>query len=277
MDYRFIDLHTHTTNSDGELTSRELLAEAKKIGIEIIAITNHDTVEGLAEASAAAEEIGIGFIPGIEISTQEKEEVHMLGLGVDCRNEALRKCCDDFAENRVRRAELICAFLATKGIRVDLEEVRSISGGVIIARPHFAEYLVRHKHVASQKEAFERYLNTPAFHAAVTRKKPTPQEAIELIHGAGGKAVLAHPGLLKKNWQEMEVFVQELKAAGLDGIEAIYQKYTPSMEKQFLELAKRYDLEVSCGSDYHGIHVKPDVPLGMKLDMEKYKDVKFCV
>ena len=277
MNSIMIDLHTHTTNSDGELTPRELLAQAKSIGCSLVAITDHDTVGGIAEGRRAAEELGIDFVPGIEISTQEQEEVHMLGYDIDETNEALCKCCQEFADSRARRAELICDFLATKGIKVELEEVRAISGGTIIGRPHFAEYLERHGYVPNRKEAFSRYLNTPAFHAAVTRQKPSPQEAIALIHRAGGKAVLAHPGLLKKNWYEVEVFIRELKEAGLDGIECIYQKHTPATEKRFLEMAKKYDLTIGCGSDFHGVHVKPDVPLGMKVDMEKYKDVNFCV
>lgn len=272
-----IDLHTHTTNSDGELTSYELLSQAKAIGCSLIAITNHDTVEGITEARKIAAEIGIEFLSGIEISTQELEEVHILGLGIDETNENLRKCCQEFAEHRIKRAKLVCDFLATKGIRVDLEEVRNISGGTIIGRPHFAEYLVRHGHVPNQPEAFARFLNTPAFHAAVTRKKPSPEKAIELIRGAGGKAVLAHPGLLKKNWYEVEEFIKTLKEAGLDGVECIYQKHTPATEKRFLEIAKKYGLATSCGSDFHGIHVKPDVPLGMTIDNERLAGVPLIV
>jgi predicted metal-dependent phosphoesterase TrpH len=135
----------------------------------------------------------------------------------------------------------------------------------------------RNGYVANCPEAFARYLNTPAFHAEVNRQKPSPEEAIELIHGAGGKAVLAHPGLLKKNWYEVEMFIKTLKEAGLDGVECIYQKHTPATEKRFLEIAKRYDLATSCGSDFHGVHVKPDVPLGMEINVERCKDVELCV
>ena len=120
-----IDLHTHTINSDGELTPYELLAQAKAIGCTRIAITDHDNIGGIAEARKAAEEIGIEFIPGIEISTQEKEEVHMLGLGVDETNEALRRKCQEFADSRERRAELICGFLNRRSIPVTMEEERN--------------------------------------------------------------------------------------------------------------------------------------------------------
>ena len=272
-----IDLHTHTINSDGELTPYELLAQAKAIGCTRIAITDHDNIGGIAEARKVAEEIGIEFIPGIEISTQEKEEVHMLGLGIDETNEALRQKCQEFADSRERRAELICGFLNRRNIPVTMEEIREVAAGEVIGRPHFALYMERNGYVANCPEAFARYLNTPAFHAEVNRQKPSPEEAIELIHGAGGKAVLAHPGLLKKNWYEVEMFIKTLKEAGLDGVECIYQKHTPATEKRFLEIAKKYNLATSCGSDFHGIHVKPDVPLGMKVTPERFLNVPLII
>lgn len=272
-----IDLHTHTTYSDGELAPYELLSQAQSIGCTLIAITDHDTVSGIAEGRRAAKELGLRFVPGIEISTQEKEEVHILGYEIDETNEALCKACQEFAGSRARRAEAICDFLATKGIVVDMEEIRSISGGEIIGRPHFAAYLEMHGYVPNRKEAFARYLNTPSFHAAVTRQKPSPQEAIDLIHHAGGKAVLAHPGLLKKNLYEVEVFIKELKEAGLDGIECLYNRHTPSQTRKFLELALKYELKTGCGSDFHGVHVKPDVALGMKVDGNLYAGVSLIV
>lgn len=272
-----IDLHTHTIYSDGELTPFELLSEAKATGIELIAITDHDNIGGIAEARKVSSEIGIGFIPGIEISTQEKEEVHMLGLGIDETNEALRQKCQEFADSRERRAELICGFLNRRNIPVTMEEIREVAAGEVIGRPHFALYMERNGYVANCPEAFARYLNTPAFHAEVNRQKPSPEEAVALIHQAGGKAVLAHPGLLKKNWYEVEVFIKELKEAGLDGVECIYQKHTPATEKRFLEIAKRYGLATSCGSDFHGVHVKPDVPLGMKVNVTRLAGVPLVV
>ena len=261
-----IDLHTHTTYSDGELTPRELLEKAKSIGCKLIAVTDHDTISGLAEARAVAEELGIAFVPGVEISTQEREEVHMLGLGIDENNELLRAKCQEFRECREKRAELICTFFERRGIHIAMEEIRRDAEGKVIARPHFAAYLVKHGFVGNTKEAFDRYLNTSDFHKEVSRVKPTPEEAIELIHQAGGKAILAHPGLLKKNWEERDFFIAALKRAGLDGMECYYDKHTPADTDKFLGLAKKYSLKTSCGSDFHGIHVKPDVELGMRWD-----------
>ncbi len=269
-----IDLHTHTTYSDGELTPYELMTKAKSIGCTRIAITDHDTVAGIAEGRKAALELGIDFISGIEISTQEQEEVHILGYGIDETNELLCQKCQEFAESRAKRAEKICEFLACHGIHVDLDEVCNIAGGEVIGRPHFAEYLEKHGYVSSRKEAFSRYLNTYAFHQAVKRQKPTPEEAIQLIHQVGGKAVLAHPGLLKKNSMEVDLFIATLKRAGLDGIECIYNKHTPSQTEKFLALARKYNLKTGCGSDFHGEHVKPDVELGMCWDEKLESEYK---
>ena len=272
-----IDLHTHTTYSDGELTPYELISKAKELGCTLLAITDHDTVAGIPEARRAAAELGVPFVAGIEISTQEKEEVHMLGLGIDENNEKLRRSCQEFAKSRARRAELICEFFARRNIPVEMEEIRQIAAGEVIGRPHFAEYLERHGYVHSRPEAFERYLNTPAFHAEVTREKPSPEDAIELIHQAGGVAVLAHPGQLKKNAGEVETFVAKLKAAGLDGIECLYNKHTPSQTAFFLELAEKYGLKTACGSDFHGVHLKPDVELGMEYNTQISKGIQLVV
>lgn len=272
-----IDLHTHTHYSDGELTPQELMEQAASIGCKLIAVTDHDTVSGIAEAREAAAAHGIKFVAGVEISTQEREEVHMLGLGIDENNELLRAKCKVFRECREKRAELICEFFARRGIDVSMEEIRRDAEGKVIARPHFAAYLVKHGYVGSTKEAFDRYLNTQDFHKEVTRVKPTPEEAIELIHQAGGKAVLAHPGQLKKNWEEREFFIATLKRAGLDGLECYYDKHTPADTDRFLALAKKFRLGTSCGSDFHGIHVKPDVKLGMHYDSSHCPEVPLVV
>ncbi len=274
---RMIDLHTHTVYSDGQYTPFRLMEKAKSIGCNLIAITDHDTVAGIAEGRKAAEEFGIKFVSGIEISTQEQEEVHILGYEIDETNTTLRRCCQEFAENRAKRAELICEFFARRGMDIPLDEIQRIAGGEIIGRPHFAAYLKTHGYVTSIKEAFSRYLDTHAFHQEVERKKPTPKEAVALIHSAGGKAVLAHPGLLKRSFAEVDVFVAGLKQAGLDGIECIYSKHTPSQTEKFLALAEKYQLKTGCGSDFHGEQVKPDVELGMSWSDGKYKGCQLIV
>ena len=266
-----LDLHTHSTASDGQYSPADMVKKAKDAGLELYAITDHDTVDGQEEAIKKARELGVNYITGIEISTQEGEEIHMLGLGIDPYNDALLKQCQSFKEDRVNRGKKIVAFLKEKGIAISLEKVQKIAGNASLGRPHFAQFLVEQGYVNTRREAFDRYLNTSEFCRRTERIKPSPEEAITLIHQAGGKAVLAHPGLLKmgKKWQEN--LIAKLAAAGLDGIECFYQKHTFIQTKFYLKLAKKNDLAITCGSDFHGEKVKPNVPFGMELD-EKYRE-----
>ena len=261
----YIDLHVHTTASDGQYTPTEIISKAKALGLEKIAITDHDTVDGIAEAKLAASELGVEFIPGIEVSTQDTEEVHILGLNIDYENPELVETCRVYAESRAKRAEKICEYLGTKRIKVLLEDVQKIAGDGVIGRPHFAQYLQEQGHVKSCDEAFRKYLNTKEFNKYTERKKPTPEEAIALIHKAGGKAFLAHPGVLKMGWKEVELLIERLKAVGLDGIECYYSRHTKPQIERFLELAEKYDLQVSAGSDFHGEKIKPDIKLGYEF------------
>ncbi len=266
-----LDLHTHSTASDGQYSPREMVQKAKAAGLELYALTDHDTVAGQAEAIEAAKELGVNYVPGIEISTHDGEEIHMLGLYIDPCNEELIAKCQYFMEDRLGRGERIISFLQEKGIAITLEEVQALAGEGSLGRPHFAEFLQGHGYVKSRQEAFDRYLNTREFHQKTDRLKPSPEEAIALIHQAGGKAVLAHPGLLKmgKRWQES--LISGLTEAGLDGIEAFYHKHTFMQTKYYKKLANQYGLAVSCGSDFHGEKVKSNVPFGMELD-EQYRD-----
>ncbi len=261
-----IDLHTHSTVSDGQYTPTELIRLAKQANLEVIALTDHDTVDGIKEAREAAGQLGQPFIAGIEISTRKEEEIHMVGLGIDEDHPALIAETKKLMEDRANRGAVITEYLRALGISVDYEEVKAMAGEGSVGRPHFAQYLQKHGYVRSRQEAFDRYLNTPSFHKATDRILPPPEEAIELIHLSGGKAVLAHPGLLKmgKSWQED--FICRLKECGLDAIEAYYSKYSKAQEKYYRALAKRYDLKISVGSDFHGEKVKPDVKLGMELE-----------
>ena len=261
----YLDLHVHTTASDGQYTPAEIISKAKDLGLEMIAITDHDTVDGIAEAKAAALELQVNFIPGIEISTQDTQEVHILGLSIDYKNPQLAETCREYARSRENRAEKICEYLGTKRIKVVLEEIQKIAGDGVIGRPHFAKYLEENGYVKNREEAFRKYLDTKEFKKYTDRKKPAPEEAIALIHKAGGKAFLAHPGLLKMGWGEVELFISRLKLAGLDGIECYYSRHTKPQVEGFLELAKKYDLLVSAGSDFHGEKVKLDIKLGYRI------------
>ena len=262
----YIDLHTHTTASDGQYTPSELVTMAKEKNIELLSITDHDTVSGLEEAVEAAHRCNIDFIPGIEISTHMGVEIHILGFYVDYKNKILVEKCEEYERSRSNRAIRICDYLNGIGIPVVLDEVKEYAGDGSIGRPHFAQWLQEHDYVQTRKEAFSRYLDTPRFKAATERTKPTPEEAIELIHDAGGIAVMAHPGLLKLGRKNQESLIRTLKAAGMDGLECFYSKHEKKQEEYYLRLAREYGLKISCGSDFHGEKVKPDVSLGMKVN-----------
>lgn len=262
-----VDLHTHSTASDGQYHPRELVKMAKEHNLSLYALTDHDTIDGIAEARLAALQYDVNFIPGIEISTQLGEEIHILGLRIDETTPALIQACEEYKKSRLSRGQRIIDYLNSLGIPITRNDLPEKNDGSL-GRPHFAQYLQQNGFVRTRQEAFDRYLNTPAFHAATDRKKPTPQEAISLIHSAGGKAFLAHPGLLKmgKRWQES--LIAELREAGLDGLEVYYFKHTKNQVAFYRRLAIQNHLLCSCGSDFHGESVKPDVPFGMEIDAD---------
>ena len=268
-----LDLHTHSTASDGQYTPAELIQLASEKGLELFSITDHDSVSGLSEGKKEAEKHNIQFIPGIEISAQEDEEIHVLGYGIDHKNDLIVKCCEDFRNERLHRGGRICEFLKSKGIDIDMDSIREIAGDSNLGRPHFARYLIDKGYVSERKEAFDKYLDTPEFLEATRRKEPTIPQSIDIIHSAGGKAVLAHPAFIHKNNDELEDMIARLKEYGLDGIECFYSKHKKLQSDFYLELAYKYDLKTSCGSDFHGENVKADVKLGMDFDAEKYADI----
>lgn len=263
-----LDLHTHSTASDGQYSPSRLVEMAKEHALELYALTDHDTVDGIKEAKHRAEELGVNFIPGIEISTHKGEEIHMLGLYIDEDCKELIEACNEYMASRNGRGQRICAFLKEKGIDISEEEACQVAGSGSLGRPHFAAILQERGIVKTRQEAFERFLDTREFHEKTDRVKPSPKEAIDIIHKAGGLAVLAHPGLLKmgKRWQES--LIAELKRAGLDGIECFYNKHTHMQVKYYKRLARENGLMASCGSDFHGEKVKPNVPFGMTLSDE---------
>ena len=260
-----LDLHTHSTVSDGQYTPSELVEMAKKNELKMYALTDHDTIAGIEEARRRAGELGVNFISGIEISTHKGEEIHMLGLFIDEQCSDLINACQVYRERRIGRGERICAFLKEKGIEISKEELREIEEKASLGRPHFAKILQERGIVKTRQEAFSRYLDTAEFHRKTDGQKPAPEEAIEIIHRAGGLAVLAHPGLLKmgKRWQES--LIKGLKEAGLDGIESFYNKHTYMQKKYYRKLAEENGLMISCGSDFHGEKVNPNVNFGMEL------------
>ena len=270
-----IDLHTHSTASDGQHRPAELVGMAKAAGIQLYALTDHDTVDGLEEAGDTANELGVKWVSGIEISTQDVEEIHILGYGIDHHNERLVAACRKFRSDRNHRGERIRDYLAGIGIEIDLDEVRAgVQGN--LGRPHFAKYLVKHGVVSSTEEAFTWYLDTPAFKTATDRKKPSCGDAIELIHDAGGLAVLAHPGHYRMDREELSDLIGRLVGFGLDGIECFYYRHSEEQTEFCLEQMRRYGLKTGCGSDFHGESVKPGIPFGMEYDEKTFGNNLIC-
>ena len=256
-----MDLHMHSTASDGEHTPHELVSMAKAAGIAVMALTDHDTVNGIAEARAAAREAGIVFVPGVELSIDGWRELHMLGYGVDEKDAAFCAYLKALADDRVARGKRIVAYLAEMGVELSYEEILEQTNGVV-ARPHIAKEMVRRGYVKDVEEAFRKYLATEAFFRRDKRLRPSLKEGIEWIRAVGGVAVLAHPFSLKCTRGELDAIVKQAVSYGLGGLECEYSRYDEEKRVFLRDLAKKYGLIATRGSDYHGERVRPDVRLG---------------
>lgn len=261
------DLHTHTTASDGQYTPAELVALAKRRGLSVLAVTDHDTIAGVTEARQAGSALGLSVIRGVELSAKDYPNCHILGYSFRDGDTELARLCEKFRAGRDERKYRIVDFLREKGVDIDLAEVEEITGGEVIARPHFAQALVRRGYVSTNREAFDRYLDTEEFRRRVKRFKADAKTCVEAIQAAGGKASLAHPYQMGLSDEELDVLVGRLKGWGLDAIECYYPKYTPEQQEFYLHLAEKYQLHHTGGSDFHGEKVKPDVELAA-LDLK---------
>lgn len=256
----YIDLHTHSTASDGTYTPTELLDYAKEKDLKAIALTDHDTVSGIAEARVAAKKNSIELIPGIELSTEyEGRDIHMLGLNIDTENYYFQTYLKEFKESRdLRNIKMIEGL--QKEFDISVEKLTKRYPGRVLTRAHIAEYLFSEGYVDSITDAFTKYIgdNAPYF---IPREKITPFDAIRAIHESGGYAILAHPMIYHMKEKELERLARDLKKTGLDGIEAIYSTYRPYDEAFVRRLAKDLNLSITGGSDFHG-KIKPDLDLG---------------
>lgn len=258
-----IDLHAHTTASDGSSTPTELVALAKSVGLSAVAVTDHDTAGGCAEAVAAGADMGIEVVPGIEISVDYPQgEFHLLGYFIDYTHPEFLGRITYLQENRFNRNGVMLRKMREIGFDITMEDIEAESGGGQIGRPHMARALLKKGYVGSVQEAFDRYLaDGRPLH--VPKVKLSPKEAIDLVHLGGGVAVLAHPKFMEFPTEEgLDAEIAGLKEAGLDGLECYYSQHTEAETGQYLGLARKYGLAVTCGSDYHGVS-KPTVPLGV--------------
>jgi 3',5'-nucleoside bisphosphate phosphatase len=259
MSERIIDLHAHTTHSDGSDTPDELIAEARDADAMAVAITDHDTVAGLGEGRAAAAALGVEFIDGIEISAEYSPgTMHVLGYFINPDSADLQARLVELREARERRNPQIAERLQALGCAIAYEEVERLAGNQVVGRPHFARLLLERGYATSIQDAFDRFLGKGAA-AYVEKARLSPAAAIALIHQAGGVAVLAHPYQLKlATLEATEQLIVELAALGLDGVEAIYSRHSEDERRAYAEMARRHGLLITGGSDYHGTY-KPDL------------------
>ena len=254
------DLHTHSTASDGQYAPAALVEKAAGAGIQVLALTDHDTMSGTEEAIRAGKRWGVKVLRGVELGAAEDRHLHILGLDVGPGYPVLGALCEKLRAGRDERKYRIVDFLREKGVRISLEEVERQAGGEVVARPHFAQVMLRRGYVSSIREAFDCYLDTDEYQR-IERWKACAAECVAAIHADGGRAVLAHPYQLALPEDRLEELVAGLRNAGLDGIECWYPRHTPAMVCQYLSLAGRFGLAVSAGSDFHGEAIRPDTKL----------------
>lgn len=273
---RPIDLHVHSTCSDGTYSPTQLVDYAIRKGLAAFALTDHDSIDGLEEAiqyaaKLQAQQISEKFcaaapvipevIPGIELSTEyQGRDIHIVGLYIDYHSQPFLKKLQEFVDSRTNRNYKMCALLRQAGVSVTYEELLAAYPDSVITRAHYAAYLLEKGYVKSRQEAFDRYVgdHAPCY---VPREKITPAQAVHLILDAHGTPVLAHPIQYNMNKERLEGLIRELKEEGLMGIEAIYSTYTAADECQIRALATKYRLFISGGSDFHGAN-KPGLDLG---------------
>ncbi|OCL25559.1 phosphatase [Orenia metallireducens] len=243
-----IDLHIHTIASDGSFTPTELIEEAKRRDLSVIAVTDHDTVAGVEEAIKKGRELGIEVIPGIELTTYyQGERIDILGYCIDYKNDKLLEIIDNLQNSREVRAKQILDKLSDLDIKLDFDRLKEISGDTGVGRPHIARLMVEEGYVEAMQEAFDDYLEDggPAY---VPKYQLKPEDAISLIKGAGGIVVLAHPGIIDNNQIVKELIAYD----GLDGIEVYYSKHSEEETQYYLSLAQENNLIITGGSDCHG-------------------------
>lgn len=257
-----IDLHVHSTYSDGTLTPKELVCKAHEINLAAMALTDHDTINGIPEAIEAGKKYNVEVIPGIELSTfYNDKEIHIIGLYIQYMNHEFQKELESLRNVRRNRNIQMCRKFTELGMPLDYDEMEKKYNDAVITRAHFADFLLHKGYINSRNEAFDRYIgpNGPCY---VPRRKITPAEAITIIKAAGGVPILAHPVLYHFGKEQMSKLMDYLCNSGITGLEAIYSTYTMGEELEMKNIASERGLIISGGSDYHGAN-KPHIELGI--------------
>lgn len=256
-----VDLHVHTTASDGSYDPKYVVSMAAMQGLKAIAITDHDTMAGIQEAGEAGAMMNVTIIPGIEISSDyHGTDVHVLGYFLDENAQPLKEYEEWVRKTRRDRIEQMIQRLQKKGFDITMEQIEAANPGAVLGRPHIAQRLIEQGAVASVKEAFRRYLDTGRS-CYVPREKIPFTQAADLIHRCGGVAVLAHPLQYKYDRSKLEALVKDASMAGFKGMEIFYPGYDRADQERLFDLAEKYSLLPTGGSDFHGTS-KPDIQLG---------------
>ncbi|MDR2701477.1 MAG: PHP domain-containing protein [Spirochaetaceae bacterium] len=278
-----IDLHTHSSASDGDLSPSMLMEKAARLGLKALALTDHDTIAGLEEAKTAAGELNIRFIPGVELEIEPEfhipainGEFHLLGLGISGFSAEFLEALTFLAGARDRRNLEMVKRMNAAGIETEYDEIKAFAGGPegfkdgMVGRPHFGAFLISRKIVKNQEQAFRQWLGKgrPFY---VHREGLEFKKAVRLIHQAGGKAVLAHPMSLYVSWGRLPALMASLQRNGLDGLEAWHPTATVAACKRLEELGRNLGLWVTAGSDYHG-SARPERKLGYTAGDRKIAD-----
>lgn len=257
-----IDMHIHTNCSDGDNSPKRVIQMAKEVGITHMAITDHDTIDALQVAQSEANRVGIKLLNGMELASSEYKNMHILGYGFDFNNQYLQDTLTRWRNGRVERAYNIIKYLKeSHNINIPIDYINRFCKGSSIGRMHFAQALVSLGYVESIQDAFTKYLDTSEFHS-LDRKKPTTERILEVIHTSGGMSVLAHPSSLNATPNEFDSLIARMKGLGLSGLECYYCKHDKSMTEYYINVAKKYNLLITGGSDFHGDIAKPNLKIG---------------
>jgi predicted metal-dependent phosphoesterase TrpH len=253
-----IDLHVHTNRSDGTFTPTEAVNLAAERGLDGIAITDHDTTEGLAEARKAADEAGIELLWGVEFSAEyQKQSIHVLGYFMDLDDEAFQEELARLRDDRFRRGEMIVEKLQELGYDISFERVREIAGGGNIVRPHIAQAMVEAGIVPTEKDAFTEEFIADGGRAGVNKHALDPVEAVDLIVQAGGACVLAHPGMWGDQTSVPDELIEAMAARGMAGLETDHTDHSPEQRERYRAMAERLGAVPTGGSDCHGTRYDP--------------------